>query len=492
MNERPVLLWFRQDLRLFDNPALSEAASRGAPVIPVYILAPETESGSPGAAARWWLHHSLTSLGEDLRKRNSRLIFRRGPAADVINQLVKETDACAVFWNRRYEPFSVEMDAGLKSDLKRRGVDVQSFNSALLREPWEIQNKSGKPFQIFTPFWRECSALPPPKNPLPPPESLNSPSRWPASESLSSWGLLPKLFWADSFSSYGTPGETAAQEKWKRFLRTSLSNYPEKRNLPGSDGCSRLSPHLHFGEIGPRQVWWDVNTLIQKQRHPASLARAAQVFLNEIGWREFAHHVLFYFPHTVEKPLRPGFNQFSWKKDPAGLRAWQQGRTGFPIVDAGMRELWATGSMHNRVRMIVASFLVKDLLISWNDGAAWFWDTLVDADAANNSLNWQWSAGCGADAAPYFRIFNPVNQGEKFDADGVYVRRWVPELKKMPARWIHRPWEAPDPVRLTAGVELGRHYPYPIVNHAEARQRALLAFKRLKDRLSSSSNGSSK
>jgi deoxyribodipyrimidine photo-lyase len=386
-----------------------------------------------------------------------------------------------VYWNRRYEPASIERDKLLKAGLVAEGVEAKSFNAALLFEPHTVANKQGKPFQVFTPYWRHCQALAVPVPVDSGKGALPAPGRWPRSETIDALGLLPALPWADGFAKRWRPGEIGAQEQLARFAREAVHAYDEERNRPDRDGTSRLSPHLHFGEIGPRQVWAAVKALGRDQgTFPAS--NGARVFLSEIGWREFAHHLLFHFTDTPEKPLRPEFAAFPWAKDPGGhrLRAWQRGRTGYPIVDAGMRELWTTGWMHNRVRMIVASFLVKHLRLPWNAGAAWFWDTLVDADLAANTLGWQWSAGCGADAAPYFRIFAPVLQGQKFDPDGVYVRRWVPELARLPDKFLHAPWTAPAEVLEYAGVELGATYPEPIVDHAEARAEALAAFKRLR------------
>jgi deoxyribodipyrimidine photo-lyase len=342
-----------------------------------------------------------------------------------------------------------------------------------LCEPWTLATKVGKPYQVFTPFWKACQASASPPPPTPAPRRLPAPEKWPASLALAEFKLEPAIDWAGGLRSTWQPGEKGAQALLDRFLRSALADYRTERDRPDRLGTSRLSPHLHFGEVGPGQIWHAISDAARDAG--AQRQAAAEWYLRELGWREFAHHVLFHFPHTTDEPLRQEFARFPWRSDAKALRAWQRGRTGYPLVDAGMRELWHTGWMHNRVRMVVASFLVKHLLIPWQEGAAWFWDTLVDADLANNSLGWQWTAGCGADAAPFFRIFNPVSQGSKFDEQGEYVRRWVPELARMPAQWIHQPWAAPPQVLDEAEVKLGVTYPWPIVEHVEARKRALEA-----------------
>ena len=480
MTAPTTLLWLRSDLRLADNPALAAAARRGGPVVPVFIWSPEEESPwQPGGASRWWLHQSLAALDVRLRELGSRLILRGGPTLDSLPALVKETGAGAVFWNRRYEPAAIARDARVREALERHGLDTESFNAALLHEPWTIQNQSGKPFQVFSPFWRHCLAQPDPAEPLPAPKILSAPAQWPKSHALGELELEPKINWADGLRAAWSPGETGATACLRGFLTKAFACYADHRNRPDVAGTSRLSPHLHFGEISPRQVWQGLKRMAAKRGLPVEQWRGSQ-FLAEIGWREFAHHLLFHFPHTPTEPLRADFKKFPWRQDAAWLRAWQQGRTGYPIVDAGMRELWTTGWMHNRVRMIVASFLVKDLLLPWPAGARWFWDTLVDADLAQNTLGWQWTAGCGADAAPYFRVFNPTSQGEKFDPQGDYVRKWCPELAKLSGAWIHQPSAAPPEILRAAGIELGRTYPEPLVSHAIARQVALEAFAAIK------------
>ena len=476
----PSLVWFRCDLRLADHPALNAALRQGGPVVPVFVHAPEEEAPwAPGGASRWWLHQSLRALDHSLREVGSRLIIRNGPTLETLMALAKETGARAVQWSRRYEPAVIARDAKIKEALRAAGIDAESHNAALLHEPWTIQNQSGKPFQVFTPFWKHCLAKSDPSDPLPAPKNLPATAKWPKSLALDALELEPKKKWAEGMRTAWQPGETGASASLKRFVTAAFEDYSAQRNRPDLAGTSRLSPHLHFGEISPRQVWYAVRRRAEKRGLSLLPWRSSQ-FLAEIGWREFAHHLLYHFPRTPTEPLRADFRTFRWRKDAAWLAAWQKGRTGYPIVDAGMRELWTTGWMHNRVRMIVASFLVKDLLLSWQEGAAWFWDTLVDADLAQNTLGWQWTAGCGADAAPFFRIFNPVLQGEKFDPLGAYVRRWCPELAKLPDKWLHQPDKAPPTILIAAGVELGRSYPEPIVSHHIAREVALEAFAGIK------------
>ena len=472
-----TIVWFRQDLRVADNPALHAAWKRGGLVIPVFIWSPDEEGGwSPGGASKWWLHQSLRSLEADLASLGSRLVIRRGASLLELTKLARETGSKAIYWNRRYEPAIIERDKLIKAALPTEGIEAESFNGGLLFEPWTIANKSAKPFQVFTPFWKTCLAQPEPTPPLPAPNSLRAAAVGPHSLLLDTLELEPKIKWAEGMRAAWKPGAKGATVQLRHFLKEPVLTYSNDRNRPDIQGTSRLSPHLHFGEISPRQVW----QAAKSRGEAAGQDWKRWQFLTEIGWREFSHHLLFYFPHTTTEPLRSDFTKFPWRPNAEWLEAWQMGRTGYPLVDAGLRELWTTGWMHNRVRMVVASFLVKNLLISWQDGARWFWDTLVDADLANNTLGWQWTAGCGADAAPYFRIFNPISQGEKFDANGDYVRRWVPELGRVPAEWIHKPWEAPVSVLSQAGVEIGRNYPEPMVSHAIAREVALEAYGKIR------------
>ena len=476
----PAIVWFRQDLRLADNPALQAACRRGGPVVPVFIWALEEEGAwPPGSASRWWLHQSLAQLAKEFHAAGAELVICRGASLAELLRVAKATGADAVFWNRRYEPAVIARDREVEAALRAAGLHTESCNGALLHEYGTIRNKAGLPFQVFTPFWKTCLASGEPSEPLPAQRRFTAPPRRPASLPLAALDLEPKVNWTSGLRAAWQPGSAGAKAELGRFLRDGLLTYAEGRNRPDVVGTSRLSPHLHFGEISPRQVWQAVRHFAESQSIPAEVWRHWQ-FLTELGWREFAQHLLFHFPHTPEQPLRAEFARFPWRKSPAWLRAWQRGRTGYPLVDAGMRELWSTGWMHNRVRMVVASFLVKNLLLPWQDGSRWFWNTLVDADLANNTLGWQWTAGCGADAAPFFRIFNPISQGEKFDPEGSYVRRWVPELARLPAAWIHQPWKAPPAALAAAGVKLGRTYPRPIVSLLISRELALEAYQRIR------------
>ena len=471
----PILIWFRRDLRLADHGPIADAVASGAPMIPVYIHAPEADGDwAPGAASRWWLHHSLQRLDADLRGRGSRLILRQGPSADTLVELARETGAASVYWHRRVEPAAIQLDAAVTRSLRNAGVDPRSYGGALLQDPALLRNKSGGPYKVFTPFYNHLLTLPPPPAPAPAPARIHSPSRMPPSMKLGNLGLLPTFDWAGGLREAWTPGEAGAHQALQKFLRGPAAQYPTDRDRPDRQGTSALSPHLHFGEISPTTVWHTAHNT------SASMPQAATSWLRQLAWREFSSHLLFHFPESASAPLRPQFQSFPWREDPGRLQAWRDGSTGYPIVDAGMRELWVTGWMHNRVRMIAASFLVKDLLVSWLEGARWFWDTLVDADLANNTMGWQWTAGCGADAAPFFRIFNPVSQGRKFDPDGAYVRTWLPALRDVPTPYIHEPWKAPPAALQQAGLQLGNHYPERIVHHHIARMRAMDALHSLR------------
>ncbi len=431
-----------------------------------------------GGASRWWLHHSLTSLAAALEAKGVRLILRHSSASDDVTTVVQETGASAVYITRMYEPWASERDAAVKEQLAKSGVELKRFAGSLLREPEEVRTKAGDSFKVYTPFWRALAGLGAPAKPVATPRVLSAWSGKVASDTLQSWQLLPaKPDWAGGLRDEWQPGEAGAQARLKRFLAAALKSYTEDRNRPDRAGTSRLSPHLHFGEISPHQCW---HAAVDAAAKTGGADKGLETFLKELVWREFANHLLVHWPTLPETPFRPEFGAFPWSKDKTALKAWQRGQTGYPIVDAGMRELWHTGYMHNRVRMVVASFLIKHLLIPWQAGEAWFWDTLVDADLANNAASWQWVAGCGADAAPYFRIFAPVTQGEKFDPDGQYVRRWVPELAKLPDADIHAPWDAPPAVLAAAGIKLGTTYPLPIVDHGQARQRALAGYELVK------------
>ena len=480
MDNSPTICWFRLDLRLDDNPALNAAIARGGAVIPVFIWAPEEEyPWPPGAASRWWLHHSLAKLDAELRNRGSKLILLRGPTAATLRLLAKETGANRVFWNRRFEPMLARRDEKVHRDLSDHGITPEPFLDSVLFDPEKLLNRSGKPFQVFTPFWKACLSSSEPSTPVAAKSQLSAPSTWPDSLQLAELKLLPKIDWAGGMRETWQPGYAGADSILRHFCDSAITNYCEGRDQPDRVGTSRLSPHLHFGEISPRRVWHFIKQT-HNGRRGGELSIAAESFLCQLGWREFAHYLLHHFPHTAQEPLRSEFSRFDWNQNTDALRRWQTGQTGYPYIDAGMRELWSIGWMHNRVRMAVASFLVKDLRISWLEGAKWFWDTLVDADLANNTLGWQWTAGCGADAAPYFRVFNPVTQAEKFDPDRLYVRRWVPELSKLPNRWIHQPWNAPNEVLASAGIRLGETYPQQMVDHDTARKEALAAFRALR------------
>ena len=467
------MLWFRNDLRITDNPALA-AASVHDELLPVYIYDRENAGDWPaGGASRWWLHHSLDALASALKKRGSRLVIRRGPAKRILPELVRESGAGHVYWNRRYEPAEVASDTGIKQALGEGGVDVTTFNAGLLFEPWQVRRADGGPYKVFSAFWKTCLRSGLSSDVTPAPERL---PRAPGLKGLAidELGLLPEIRWDTGLGKSWQPGEAGALERVDGFLADAAAAYAGARDRPDLPGTSRLSPHLHFGEIGPRQV---LSAIAARRADLDDAGRGIESFVRELGWREFAFHLLFRFPQTATEPLNPRFAGFPWRTDYVeDLRRWQRGLTGIPLVDAGMRELWHTGWMHNRVRMVAASFLTKNLLIPWQEGARWFWDTLVDADLASNTLGWQWVAGSGADAAPYFRVFNPVLQGEKFDPTGAYVRRWIPELEALESPLVHKPWSAP-PDQQAALEDAG--YPPPMIDLRTSRERALAAYRGL-------------
>jgi len=468
-----ALVWFRRDLRLADNPALQAALEAGYAPIPVYIHSPDEEAPwAPGAASHVWLHSSLATLADSLADLGSRLIIRTGNSLATLEQLAAETGAEAVYWNRLYEPAVIARDKRIKEVLKQRGLRVESFNAALLVEPWTIATGGGGPYRVFTPFWKNASRCLEQIVTSAAPERLPSPPAMLPGEPLESLGLLPQSpqpRWDTEFWQHWQPGEAGAMEMLDAFVEGAATGYKEQRNYPDRIATSKLSPHLHFGEISPRQIV----ERMRREAWPAASEPDIRHFHSELGWREFSHHLLFHYPHTAEQNLNPRFADFRWADvDAARLKAWQQGRTGLPIVDAGMRELWHSGWMHNRVRMVVASFLCKNLRYHWRHGADWFWDTLVDADLANNTQGWQWVAGTGADAAPYFRIFNPVSQAQKFDSAGKYIRRWLPELARLPEAALAAPWEHPELLR-----RLAPDYPsQPIVDLRASREAALAAY----------------
>ncbi len=473
-----AIVWLRRDLRIGDNPALHRAVARGERPVPLYVHSPgEEEPWSPGAASRWWLHYSLTSLDRQLRALGSGLILARGDSLATLRAAAQALGAEAVYWNRLYDPTLVARDSRIKQALRGEGLRCESLKANVLFEPWELATGTREPYRVFTAFWRKAAAQLGQGPPLSAPTALPPLPEGLLSLRMDALGLLPRIPWDGGLAATWDPGEPAALARLETFVDQAVAGYAQDRDLPGVVGTSRLSPHLHLGEVSPRQVLHAV-----ADRVPGGLAGVAEPFVREIGWREFAHHLLYHFPRTPEEPLDPRFSAFPWRIGGAEalLAAWQRGHTGIPLVDAGMRELWHTGWMHNRERMVVASLLTKHLRLPWQAGARWFWDTLVDADLAANTLGWQWSAGCGADAAPYFRVFNPVRQGERFDPRGDYVRRWCPELAALPDRWVHQPWAAPEPIRQTAGVTLGRDYPTPIVDLAEARREALTAWDQQK------------
>ncbi|CDZ78450.1 Deoxyribodipyrimidine photo-lyase [Legionella massiliensis] len=464
-----ALIWFRQDLRLVDNPAFIEACSQHQFVIPLYIY--DKQNSVLGAAQAWWLHHSLIALRNSLSNQGLDLVLRKGNPLEIILDLVKRLSVESVYWNRCYEPLVIERDKKIKAALLESGINVQSTNGSLLHEPWTIKNKSGDFFKVFTPYWKQCTQI----LHIPSPMHLASRPKGIAiqSDEIQQWGLLPSLNWAARFPEFWSPGEEGAQKKLNEFIDYHLKGYKKNRDFPAKNATSRLSPHLHFGEISP---WMILRAVEIAKLDPSCDLASAQHFISELGWREFSVYLLYHFPKLASENFRKEFDGFPWRNDEHFLACWQKGLTGYPIIDAGMRELWATGYMHNRVRMIVASFLTKGGLINWRLGADWFLDTLVDADLANNSASWQWVAGSGADAAPYFRIFNPVLQSQKFDSEGTYIRQWVPELAKLKGQSIHAPWEDGD----SSQVYLNKTYPRPIVNHQEARARALACYQQLR------------
>ncbi|MGE3247984.1 MAG: deoxyribodipyrimidine photo-lyase [Beijerinckiaceae bacterium] len=469
-------------MRLADQPAIRSATDSGAPIICVYVF-DECSKGlrQPGGASRWWLHHSLAALKTGIEQAGARLHILQGPAGELIPALAKTTEAAAVYWTRRYDAAGIAIDTGIKKTLAENGVEAKSFKGQLLFEPWEIEKQTGGPYGVFTPFWKAARAMPEPAEPLARVTRIEDgawPRNAPDTVPLDDLALLPtKPDWASGLRERWDPGEAGARHRLKDFLDGPLKDYAAERDRPDRESTSFLSPHLAFGEISPRTIWHAARHAAEEKK---GLGSAPDKFLSEVGWREFSYHLLYYNPDLATKNYNRRYDAFAWEKPKnAAFAAWQHGKTGIPIVDAGMRELWQTGYMHNRVRMIAASFLIKNMLVDWREGEKWFWDTLCDADPANNAASWQWVAGSGADAAPYFRIFNPVLQGEKFDPKGEYVRRYVPELKDVPDKYIHKPWEAPDDVLREAGVKRGKTYPEPLVDLKDSRERALAVFKSL-------------
>lgn len=461
MTEKKVIFWFRQDLRIRDNPALFEAAKNGH-VLPIYIWNAHC-SQKIGEASKVWIHHSLNSLSNSLEKKLNLYI---GNPEEIIFKIIKEHSINTVYWNRCYEPWRIHEDTKIKATLKKEGIDCKTFNGSLLWEPWNNLKKDQTPYKVFTPFYNNaCSQAPKPRVPLPCPEKLSL-LKDDFSLPLEKLNLIPSLNWHKKIESHWEIGESAAQNQLTIFINSDIDHYKEQRDYPFKN-TSKLSPYIHFGEISPNQIW-HAGKIKQTGSHES--------FLRQLVWREFSHSLLYYFPDLPTKNLQKQFDKFSWNNNQDFLNAWQKGQTGYPIIDAGMRELWQTGYMHNRVRMITASFLTKNLLIHWHYGQDWFWNCLVDANLANNSASWQWVAGCGADAAPYFRIFNPITQGEKFDPEGQYTKKFIPELSLIPNKYLFKPWEAPKHILQEAKINLGTTYPYPIIDLKNSRAFALKTY----------------
>lgn len=477
---KKCVVWLRKDLRLEDHAGFAHAIEHGYQIIPIFIWDKAEHRWQDGSASQWWLHHALVDLQEQIEELGGKLMTHRlensedaagrGKFFAEVVDIFREYGADVICWGRRYEPEIIERDKRLKSYLTEQGYEVKSFNTHLLLEPHTIQNKSGSHFKVFTPYWKHCLT-----HSIDPVTEITteewSQVRWTEDQSASSIDglkLLPEIPWDKDFYQYWKPTRGAGLERLAEMVESKANRYDGARDIPSIDGTSQLSPYLQWGQISAREIYHafgkSYNDTVEKG------------YLRQLFWREFSYHLLFHAPHSPERPLRPEYESFPWEKNEQYLKAWQKGETGFPIVDAGMRQLWQTGWMHNRVRMIVGSLLVKHLLQDWREGASWFWDTLVDADLANNTMGWQWIGGCGADASPYFRIFNPIIQGEKFDPDGKYVREFCPELNDVPDKYLHKPWEMPELELIAAGVVLGKTYPQPIISHEKGREKALKAY----------------
>ena len=468
------IFWFRQDLRLADNPGLSEAISKGI-VLPIYIYDDiNSNEYEMGSASKWWLHNSLEKLNDSL---NNKLSVYKGDALKIIESLTKSYDVESISWNRCYEPWRIKRDKNIKSEIEKKGIEVNTFNGSLLWEPFNILKADGTPYRVFSPYYRKgCLNAAPPRVPLKSPEISSLFKDEYNKLTIEDLSLIPKVHWFDEMEKLWKPGEVGAQEKLYDFLDDGLFGYKEGRNFPSQKNVSQLSPHIHLGEISPNQVWYAA----KQKEDETGIEKDLSHFLSELGWREFSYNLLYHFPTLPRENLQKKFDNFPWQENTDFSDKWKKGHTGYPIVDAGMRELWQTGYMHNRVRMIVGSFLVKNLLLHWHEGEKWFWDCLIDADLASNSASWQWVAGSGADAAPYFRIFNPISQGIKFDPEGEYTKKFLPELKDLPIKYLYSPWEAPADVLEQANIKLGENYPKPIVDLKESREKALDAFDKIR------------
>ena len=471
MKQQISIHWFKQDLRLQDNPSINYLSEKEEKTLFIYILDNSSDSLSLGSASKVWLHHSLKYLNKQL---NGKLLIFNDSAINVFKKLIQDFRISSISWNRCYDQASIKKDAKIKIFLKKHIDDVQSFNGSLLWEPWEILKNDGTPFKVFTPFYKNgCLAKQSPRKPLTKKIKICD-SKY-STNKISILQLNTENKWASKITNEWKIGEEFAHEAMNSFFKLGISNYREGRNFPSKPNVSKLSPFIHWGQISPNTLWWKCNENNKSQNH-----ENINTFKSELGWREFSYYLLFHFPHITEKNLQVKFDNFEWEFNEIYFKRWTKGQTGYPIVDAGMRELWETGYMHNRVRMIVGSFLVKNLLIHWKKGERWFWDCLFDADIASNSASWQWVAGTGADAAPYFRIFNPVTQGQKFDPDGEYTKKYVPELRKFPLKYLFNPWDCPENISKNIEFEIGKHYPNPIVNLKESREKALKVFTSLK------------
>jgi deoxyribodipyrimidine photo-lyase len=475
-NQTPTIVWFRNDLRLTDNPALNAAAANGD-IIPIFIYDVDAMDRDYGSAQKWWLYNALSALKLDFKQKNIDFLIKKGDTGSILNDLIEKVGAKGIFWNRSYEKWSIDRDSKLKSSFKDKNLCVESFKANVLFEPWEIKNGTGEHYKVFTPFYKKCLEI---MGDVPPalsvPDKITQPDYDYSSDDLEDLNLLPTIDWDKKMYDHWDISETGAWKRLNHFLENGLGHYKDGRDCPSKDYTSKMSPYLRWGMISPRSIWHEINTYAAAHN---VAERDRYHYLSEIGWREFSFHLLYHYPDMKDAPLQPRFKDFPWEHDEKIMKQWQSGQTGYPLIDAGMRQLWATGWMHNRIRMIVGSLLVKHLLHSWVEGEKWFWDTLVDACPASNTAGWQWIGGCGADAAPYFRIFNPITQGDKFDCYA-YVREFVPELKNMPDKYLFNPWEAPDGDLKMAGVELGKTYPKPIVSHEKGRERALEAFQTTK------------